>query len=26
LVETSCGLIDGRRETRERLLREAVDA
>ena len=26
LVETSYGLIDGRRETRERLLREAVDA
>lgn len=26
LVETSCGLIDGRRETRERLLREAIDA
>ena len=25
LVETSCGLIDGRRETRERLLREAID-
>jgi flagellar assembly protein FliH len=26
LVETSCGLIDGRRETREQLLREAVDS
>ena len=26
LVETSCGLIDGRREMREQLLREAVDA
>ena len=26
LVQTSYGLIDGRRETRERLLREAVDA
>ena len=26
LVETNCGLIDGRRETREQLLREAVDS
>ena len=26
LVETSCGLIDGRRETREQLLREAIDS
>jgi len=26
LVETNCGLIDGRRETRERLLREAIDS
>jgi len=26
LVETSCGLIDGRREMREQLLREAVDS
>jgi len=26
LVETRCGLIDGRREMREQLLREAVDA
>lgn len=26
LVETNCGLIDGRRETRERLLRETIDS
>ena len=26
LVETNCGLIDGRRETREQLLREVVDS
>jgi len=25
-VETRCGVIDGRRETREALLREAVSA